>query len=127
MTYLFDNNLGQALATALRTLGKPTMHVREISELGGAAPDDLILQYAGQWNHVLMTRDRALTRTPQYRGIITAKQVGVVVYQAGKARQMGAWEITKLVVKSWDDMERFVASTSRPFIAFVSASGRIRV
>ena len=49
MTFLFDNNLPAPLAEALRLLGRGVTHVREIRELGQAAPDDLILDYAAQF------------------------------------------------------------------------------
>lgn len=44
MNFLFDNNLPAPLAEALRLLSKPVAHVRDITELGAAAPDDLIVR-----------------------------------------------------------------------------------
>lgn len=61
MKFLFDNNLPHPIASALRILQKSVQHVRDIPELGAAAPDDLILSYAGQRGFVLVTRDRGTT------------------------------------------------------------------
>ena len=57
MNFLFDNNLPAPLADALRLLNKPVVHVRGISELGAAAPDDLILDYAVTWNYTVVTHE----------------------------------------------------------------------
>ena len=62
MNFLFDNNLPAPLADALRLLNKPVVHVRGISELGAAAPDDLILDYAAAWDYTVVTRDRAMRK-----------------------------------------------------------------
>lgn len=126
MTFLFDNNLAPALANALRLLGKSVAHVREIQELGGAAPDDLILDHAAQWGYVLITTDRAMRRTPHFQALVRTRQIGVVFLNTGGARQIGAWGIAKLVVKAWDDIERYAASHAKPFMALVQKNGRVR-
>lgn len=125
MNFLFDNNLAPALAQALRTLGKPVSHVREIAELGAAAPDDLILDHAVQWSHVVITRDRAMRRTPHFKALIRSRRLGVVFVKTGEARQLTAWEIAKLVVRAWDDIERFASLNSPPFIALVQRNARV--
>lgn len=125
MNFLFDNNLAPALAQALRLLGKPVSHVRDFQELGGAAPDSLILEYAANWDYVLVTRDSAMRRTPHFQALIRTRQLGVVFVQTGGARQLGAWEIAKLMVKSWDDVERHSSQHSRPFMALVQKNGRV--
>ena len=75
MSFLFDNNLPPPLAEALRQLSKPVTHVREIGELGPAAPDDLILDYAASWNHVVVTRDRAI---PVLSNVTVAAVTGTI-------------------------------------------------
>ena len=45
--------------------------------------------------------------------------------RAGSAAQMDAWQIAKLIVKAWDDIERFSASRSRPFMALIQRNGRV--
>lgn len=126
MSFLFDNNLPPALAEALRKLGKSVTHVAEIGDLGPAAPDDLILEHAVRWEHVLVTRDRAMRKTPHFRALLGTRNLGVFFLRAGTgARAMTGWEIAKLVVKAWDDMERFAASSPRPFLSLVQANGRV--
>lgn len=125
MTYLFDNNLPAPLAEALRLLSKPTSHVREITELGQAAPDDLILDYAARWQHVLITRDRAMRKSPHFQALLRARRLGVVFVRAGNARQLDAWGIAKLLVRSWDSIEAFSEGHQRPFLAVAQTNGRV--
>lgn len=125
MNFLFDNNLSPALAEALRLLGKSVSHVREISGLGAAAPDDLILDYAVQWDYFVVTRDRAMRTTPHFQALIRTRPLGVFFLKTGLARQLGAWEIAKLVVKAWDEIERHAETHSRPFMALVQPNGRV--
>ena len=79
MKFLFDNNLPHPIASALRILQKSVQHVRDIPELGAAAPDELILSYAGQRGFVLVTRNRGIHRTPQYRAIIKEARIKIVL------------------------------------------------
>ena len=125
MNFLFDNNLPAPLAEALRLLSKPVAHVRESSELGTAAPDALILDYAVRWDYLVVTRDRAMRRTPHFQALLRSKQLGVFFVNTGAARQLVAWEIAKLVVRAWDDIERFAGGHARPFLALVQRNGRV--
>ena len=125
MKFLFDNDLPHSLATALRGLNQPVQHVRDIPELGAASPDDLNLSYCARRNFFLVTRDRAIMRTPQYRAIIKEEGIGVFFVDAGKARQLGAWEIAKLLIKAWDDIQRYASDHKPPFLALVKPNGRV--
>jgi predicted nuclease of predicted toxin-antitoxin system len=123
--FLFDNDLPHPIASALRMLAQPTQHVRDIPDLGANAPDDLNLSYAGRRGFFLVTRDKAIKRTPQYRLIINEEKVGIFFVAAGKARQLTAWELAKLIVKAWDEIMRFADQNSPPFMALVQQNGRV--
>ena len=125
MNFLFDNNLPAPLADALRLLNKPVVHVRSIRELGAAAPDDLILDYAVRWDYVLVTSDRAMRRSPHFQALLRAKGLGVYFVNTGTARQLTSWQIAQLIVKSLDEMERYADAHARPFLALVQRNGRI--
>jgi predicted nuclease of predicted toxin-antitoxin system len=125
LTFLFDNNLPPALSDALRLLDKAVLHVRDVKDLGGAAPDDLILDYAATWGHVLVTRDRAMRQTPHFRALLGAKKLGVVFVSTGGSRQLNAWQIAKLLVKAWDEIERYAGTQRRAFICLVQQNGRV--
>lgn len=125
MNYLFDNNLPAPLADALRLLSKPVAHVREITELGPAAPDDLILDYAAKWDYAIITRDRAMRRAPHFQALLRAKRIGVFFVRTGNAKQLTAWEIAKLVVRAWDEIERFATRHPLPFLALVQRNARV--
>lgn len=125
MNYLFDNNLPAPLADALRLLSKPVVHVRNIRELGAAAPDDLILEYAVRWNYALMTSDNAMRRSPHFQALLRSKGLAVFFVNSGTARQLNGWQIAQLIVKAWDDIERFAQNHSLPFLALVKRNGRV--
>lgn len=125
MNFLFDNNLPAPLADALRLLSKPVVHVRGISELGAAAPDDLILDYAAAWDYTVVTRDRAMRKSPHFQALLRARKLGVIFVSAGNARQLNAWQIAQLIIKAWDDIEQFASTHARPFLALVQSNGRV--
>lgn len=125
MNFLFDNNLPAPLADALRLLSKPVVHVRGISELGAAAPDDLILQYAATWDYTVVTCDRAMRKSPHFQALLRARKLGVIFVSTGNARQLSAWQIAQLIVRAWDGIEQFATSHSRPFLGLVQRNGRI--
>ena len=125
MNFLFDNNLPAPLAEALRLLSKRVTHVRDLSELGPGATDDLILDYSVRWDYVVITRDTAMRGQPHFQALLKAKKVAVVFVRTGAARQMNAWQIAQLIVKAWDEIERFATAHPRPFIALVQQNGRV--
>lgn len=125
MNFLFDNNLPAPLAEALRLLSKRVTHVRDLSELGPGATDDLILDYSVRWDYVVITRDTAMRRQPHFQALLKAKKVAVVFVRTGAARQMNAWQIAQLIVRAWDEIERFATAHPRPFIALVQQNGRV--
>lgn len=125
MNFLFDNNLPAPLADALRLLNKPVAHVRGISELGAAAPDDLILDYAVAWDYTVVTRDRAMRKSPHFQALLRARKIGVVFVKTGNARQLNAWQIAQLIIRAWDDIEQFAASNVRPFLGLVQSNARV--
>lgn len=125
MSFLFDANLSPALADALKLLSKPVVHVRDISSLGSAAPDDAILDHAAQWGHVLVTRDRALRRSAHFRDLLVAQKLAVIFVNTGAARQLTAWQIAQLVVRGWDNVEAFVSGSKRPLIGVMQRNGRV--
>ena len=125
MNFLFDNNLPAPLADALRLLSKPVVHVRNIRELGAAAPDDLILDYAVRWNYRVITSDRAMRKLPHFQALLRSKGLGVFFVNTGTARQLNSWQIAQLIIKAWDDIERFANDHPAPFLALVQRNGRV--
>ena len=125
MNFLFDNNLPAPLADALRLLSKSVAHVRNIKELGPAAPDDLILDHALRWDYFVVTSDRAMRRSRHFQALLRERGLGVFFVNTGTARQLNSWQIAQLVIKAWDEMERFAERHGRPFLALVQRNGRV--
>lgn len=126
MKFLFDNDLPHPIARALRILGQPVQHVRDIPDLGPGSPDDLNLDYAGRRGFYLVTKDKAIKRTPQFRAIITEAKIGAFFVSTGKARQLSGWETAKLLIKAWDDIVRYANQHDAPFLMLVQRNGRVR-
>lgn len=125
MTFLFDNNLPEPLAAALRLLSKSVVHVRNIKELGHGAPDEMILDHSVEWDYVVVTRDRAMRKSPHFQALLRSRKIAVVFVSTGGARQMTAWQIAQLIIKAWDGIENVVADHPRPMLALVQANGRV--
>ncbi|MEX2571962.1 MAG: DUF5615 family PIN-like protein [Gemmatimonadota bacterium] len=125
MKFLFDNNLPHPIASALRILHQPTLHVRDVPDLGASAPDELILAYAGRHGYHIVTRDHAIKRTPQYRAIIVDQKIGIFFVSSGRARHLTGWELAKLIIKAWDGVQRYAAGHQVPFLALIRKNGRV--
>jgi hypothetical protein len=126
MKFLFDNNMSHPLAKALRLLSQPVVHVRDLEGLGQAAPDDLILNYAASRGYFVVTKDRAILRTPQFRAIIEEEGIGFFLLRQGKARRLRAWDEAKLIIKAWDKTMAYAKDTQIPFVAEIQTSGAVR-
>ena len=115
------------VVAALRLLGKSVLHVRDIDELGPRAPDPLIMQYAGQRGYVVMSRDLKQANEPWFKPTLLRSNVGYVFLRAAKANgiEPHAWELSKLIVKAWDDVERYASSHKMPFVALIKPNGRV--
>jgi len=125
VTFLFDNNMPRALAQALRILGKGVTHVAEIQQLGHGAQDRLILEYAGPQADLVVTRDIGMRKMPRFRADLIRLRVGVFMFRMGRARQPLAWEIARIVINAWDNMEAFAHTNHVPFVALVQRNGRV--
>jgi len=125
VTFLFDNNVSRALAQALRILGKSVNHIADIQELGHGADDRAILEYAGPRSEFVVTRDFAQRKVPQFKADVIQLKAGVFMLYTGSARQLRAWEIAKMVVRAWDNMELFARTNSVPFVVLIRQNGTV--
>jgi hypothetical protein len=125
--FLFDANMPPPLAAALRTLSKPVVHVREVPELGRAAPDDLIMRYAAANGYLVISRDLAQAEESWFKPTLLRVKAGYFLIRASKRRGVEPqfWELCKLVVKAWEDIERYGSEKSVPLLALVKANGRV--
>ena len=125
MNWLFDNNLSPDIAQALRVVGKNVAHVKDIQELGGGALDQQIIQYAAPRDICVVTVDHAMRRASWFVHDVRTLKAGVFLVNIGKARQLRAWPIVKLMFKAWDNMEEFRGKNAFPFVALVKHNGTV--
>lgn len=115
------------LAAALRILSKSVVHVRDIPELGPKAPDPLIMQYSAENGYLVISRDLAQADEPWFKPTLLQKRAGYFLVRASRRRgvEMQGWELSKLVIKAWDDIERYAEQRQVPLLALVKPSGRV--
>jgi hypothetical protein len=126
--FLFDNNLPQPVAGALRLLGKSVVHVRDITSLGQKPPDDLIMQYAAQVGYHVVTRDFRQLEADWFRPTLRRLEVGYFFVRATRHRkglELEAWPLARMIVRAWDEIERFASEHTPPFIAIVKPGGGV--
>ncbi|CAN5898331.1 hypothetical protein BH24GEM1_BH24GEM1_02510 [soil metagenome] len=127
MRFLFDANMPPPLALALRTLSKSVVHVRDIPELGPKAPDPLIMAYSAENGYLVLSRDLAQSDESWFKPTLLQKRAGYFLVRASRRRgvELQAWELVKLMVKAWEDIERHARENPVPFLALVKANGRV--
>lgn len=126
MKFLFDNNMSHPLAQALRLLSQPVTHVRDVQQLGPGATDDLILNFAATREYLVVTKDAAILRTPQFRAIIEEEGVGLFLVKQGRVRKLRAWDEAKLIVRRLDDLKHYAETTEKPFLAEIPRTGSVK-
>jgi hypothetical protein len=125
--FLFDNHIPLGLSAAMRAFQKSVAHVRDIQALGPKAPDPLIMQYGGENGYFVVTRDLAQAEEPWFKPTILQTKAGYFFLRASKRKgvEPNGWDLCKLMVKAWDDMERYAAEHSVPFMALIQPNGRV--
>jgi PIN like domain len=110
--FLFDANLPQGLAEALRAVGEAAEHVNEI--FAPATPDETWIRYAGERGWCIVSRDVNITRKPQELAALKESNVGAFFLLPGK-RSPQRCQIVQTVVRHWPEMKRLATSERRPF------------
>ena len=113
------------IAAALRTLGKSVVHVRDIGELGPKAPDPLIMQYSAANNFFVVSRDLSQAEEAWFKPTLLQAKAGYFLVRAAKTKgiEPRGWERSKLIIKAWDEVERYAAAKPLPFLALVKPNG----
>jgi hypothetical protein len=125
MRALFDNNMSRPLAMALKYLSKSVVHVRDIPELGPKALDEVIMPYAAEHGFVVVTEDLRQMDLAWFQPSLRKLGAAYVFIRGTKRKgvDLKAWELAKLVVKAWDEIERHAERNWPCFTALVKPSG----
>ena len=126
MKFLFDANMPPSLAEALRLLGKEVLHVGDIEGLGRGAPDQLIVNFAGENGYYVVSRDFKMAKEPWFFPDVKRLGAGVFFVADGtKKSGLSLWGLSKLIMKSLDEMVAHAQVHKPPFVAQVKPNGRV--
>ena len=78
---------------------------------------------ANQW--LVIVRDKKIRTRPGERRVLIEHNVGCFI--VSQKRNLTRWEYLKLLAATLDKMEEFFATTRRPFMCKVDASGKLSV
>lgn len=123
MNFFFDNNLSEKLAQAMHLLDAENVveHLRERFQQD--AKDEDWLQYVGERELILVTRDQKITKR-------TAELLAYRRYDVGAfiltGKKLGRWQQIKQLICAWEEMGALAAGTCRPYAYQVPPKGKIK-
>jgi len=119
MRFLIDENLSVKIARSLRSIDQDVHHVTEVLSQG--APDTEVLEFAGDNDYVLITKDNRIRYKPNEKAALRKHKVGVFLL-GGK--NVGFFETYQQLIRNWNKILECAASTERPFVRRVRRKGR---
>ena len=119
MKFLIDENLSIKMAVSLRAIDQNVYHVTELLTAG--SPDVEVLEYAGDKDYFLITKDNRIRYKPNERDAIRKYKVGVFLL-GGK--NIPFLETYQQLIRNWDRILDCAANTNRPFIRRIRPNGR---
>ncbi len=85
------------------------------------------MQYSTQNRLFVVSRDLSQAEESWFKPTLLRSKAGYFLVRASKAKGVEplAWELAQLIVKCWDDVERYASEKSTPFIALIKRNGRV--
>lgn len=123
MTFLFDEQLPEAIVIALADTAQAVKHV--LSEGLGGRSDEEVIALAGKNGWYLVTADNKILSRPQERAAITRCNVGAFFFTGKTVRNRFQW--LRLIVDRLEDMQRFAKENKIPFCAAIPDRGAIKL
>lgn len=108
MRFLLDENLSPHLARALRDLGEPVDHLRDV--FGAGTPDREWIVRAAEAGYTVLSGDLRIRRTAAERDALRRASLGIFFVAPTIASHCA---ITQCLVKHWPTIKR-LARTGRP-------------
>lgn len=119
MKFLVDENLSIKMAKSLRDIDQDVFQVTE--QLKAGSPDVEVLEYAGNNDFFLITKDNRIRYKPNEKAAIRQYKVGVFLL-GGK--NISFLETYQQLIRNWDRILECAETTNRPFIRRVRPKGR---
>ena len=124
MRIVFDENVPQIIASALRDLSVVDFSEHEITSIADLGkqgiPDTEVLHEVGKGG-ILITYDKDFKTQKALYQII--KQNGIGVFWIRQSKNQRMWDLVQLLVKHWPDIVQNAESTKKPFLMEVTKNG----
>ncbi len=118
MKFFIDNNLSESLAKGLAAFGEDVVHLKD--RFPQNAPDTEWLEYVGQNQWVLITRDERVRRNPAELAALRRHRVGAF-FLGGK--NLNRCRIIQQLVRNWPRIKEYAGKTKPPYAFRVPPSG----
>jgi predicted nuclease of predicted toxin-antitoxin system len=119
MKFLIDENLSVKIARSLRDIDQDVQHVTEV--LSEGAPDTEVLEFAGDNDYFLITKDNRIRYKPNEKAALRKHKVGVFLL-GGK--NVNFFETYQQLIRNWDKVLECARTTQRPFVRRIRPRGR---
>lgn len=119
MTYFFDNCLSPKISRGLKAFGEDVVHL--LDYFHEDAKDTEILEFIGNKNMVLITKDERIRWNEAERKAIHKYKVGSF-FLGGK--NLNGWQIIEQVIRNWLMIKEFAETTNKPFAFKVPPHGK---
>ena len=120
MKFLIDENLSVKIARSLRDIDQDVFHVTEVLSQG--APDTEVLEFAGDNDYLLITKDNRIRYKPNEKAALRKHKVGIFLL-GGK--NVSFLETYQQLIRNWDKILECAASTKGPFVRRIRPRGRV--
>ena len=122
-TYFLDANVPVNVSKGLAQVRSDIMYpgAHGCPVMSTVVPDIEWLGIAGRQEWVVVTKDRKIRTRPGERNALV--DAGVRSFCATHAGNYTMWELLKLLVARWDDMEEIAMNVPGPYIYSVTKNG----
>lgn len=117
--FFIDNNLSPQLAAGMKGFGEEVIHLRD--EFPEDTDDAIWLEYVGENNLFLVTRDKSIRRRPIELQAFRGNNVGAF-FLGGK--NLTRCQLIQQLVRNWPRMKELARKERRPFAYRIPPSGK---
>ncbi|NPV82766.1 MAG: DUF5615 family PIN-like protein [Candidatus Aminicenantes bacterium] len=122
MTFFFDNNISHKIVEAFRLLDEDLelKHCVECSLHN--VPDDELLKCVGQYNYILITKDKKISKRRHELRVFQKYRVRAFIL-IGK--RQSRWQDIRQLVLAWEEMKRISADKEQCWAYSIRPNGKL--
>jgi hypothetical protein len=124
MKLYFDRSIGKAVPLALRTVGvEVAFDAERYPQRPGQPPvaDEIWIEEASRLGEVIVYKDKRIRYRPEERAAFV--RAGARMFLLGG--NLSRFEMLRILMIAWPEMERLASTSPPPFIYRVSAGGTL--